>query len=139
MAFDPSWYFFLEKPSGQLPVNIRLFVPRFRFFCMIFKPNCLPLSPEIPGSFIFFPGFRDKKYQSKTKRGQMPKWTGRLCAIWIRINRARRLGVRIYNSWSFPFSPKYLTRLVMCIHVKLYLVHIYCFMLAFISTWPLEK
>ena len=37
-------------------------------------------------------------------------WTGRLCSIWIRINRARRLGVRIYNSWSFPFSPKYLTR-----------------------------
>jgi hypothetical protein len=30
----------------------------------------------VPGSFIFVPGFRDKKYQSKTKRGQMPKWTG---------------------------------------------------------------
>jgi hypothetical protein len=33
----------------------------------------------VPGSFIFVPGFRDKKYQSKTKRGQMPivstKWT----------------------------------------------------------------
>jgi hypothetical protein len=24
----------------------------------------------VPGSFIFVPGFRDKKYQSKTKRGQ---------------------------------------------------------------------
>jgi hypothetical protein len=30
----------------------------------------------VPGSFIFVPGFQDKKYQSKTKRGQMPKWTG---------------------------------------------------------------
>ena len=30
----------------------------------------------VPGSFIFVPGFRDKKYQSKTKHGQMPKWTG---------------------------------------------------------------
>jgi hypothetical protein len=30
----------------------------------------------VPGSFIFVPGFRDKKYQSKTKCGQMPKWTG---------------------------------------------------------------
>jgi hypothetical protein len=33
----------------------------------------------VPGSFIFVPGFQDKKYQSKTKRGQMPKastkWT----------------------------------------------------------------
>jgi hypothetical protein len=28
----------------------------------------------VPGSFIFVPGFWDKKYQSKTKRGQMPKW-----------------------------------------------------------------
>jgi hypothetical protein len=27
--------------------NIWLFVPRFRFFCVIFKPNCLPLSSEI--------------------------------------------------------------------------------------------
>jgi hypothetical protein len=25
----------------------------------------------VPGSFIFVPGFRDKKYQSKTKHGQM--------------------------------------------------------------------
>jgi hypothetical protein len=25
----------------------------------------------VPGSFIFVPGFRDKKYQSKTKRGSL--------------------------------------------------------------------
>jgi hypothetical protein len=30
----------------------------------------------LPGSFIFIPGFPDKKYQLKTKRGKMPKWTG---------------------------------------------------------------
>jgi hypothetical protein len=28
----------------------------------------------VPGSFIFVPGFRDKKYQSKTKRGQMARF-----------------------------------------------------------------
>jgi hypothetical protein len=28
----------------------------------------------VPGSFIFIPGFRDKKYQSKTKRGQMARF-----------------------------------------------------------------
>jgi hypothetical protein len=28
----------------------------------------------VPGSFIFVPGFRDKKYQLKTKRGQMARF-----------------------------------------------------------------
>ena len=28
----------------------------------------------VPGSFIFVPGFRDKKYQSKMKRGQMARF-----------------------------------------------------------------
>ena len=28
----------------------------------------------VPGSFIFVPGFRDKKYQSKTKHGQMARF-----------------------------------------------------------------
>jgi hypothetical protein len=28
----------------------------------------------VPGSFIFVPGFRNKNYQSKTKRGQMAQF-----------------------------------------------------------------
>jgi hypothetical protein len=28
----------------------------------------------VPGSFISVPGFRDKNYQSKTKRGQMAQF-----------------------------------------------------------------
>ena len=28
----------------------------------------------VPGSFIFVPRFRDEKYQSKTKRGQMARF-----------------------------------------------------------------
>ena len=76
--------------------NIRLFVPQFRFFCVVFKPNCLPLSSEIFRMICYVKdreirmmnwymvllfSFRDnnkkeKKYQSKTKLGQMSKWTG---------------------------------------------------------------
>ena len=44
----------------------------------------------VPGSFIFVPGFRDKKYQSKTKRGQMARFlkkyltkNNKLCILLI--------------------------------------------------------
>ena len=44
----------------------------------------------VPGSFIFVPGFRDKKYQSKTKCGQMARFlkkylskNNKLCILLI--------------------------------------------------------
>jgi hypothetical protein len=72
--------------------NIRLFVPRFCIFCVIFMPNCLPLSSEIFRMICYvkdgeiqmmnwylvllfsFLGSEIKKYQSKTKRGQMARF-----------------------------------------------------------------
>ena len=39
----------------------------------------------VPGSFIFVLGFRNKKYQSKMKHGQMPKmdWDNEQICHWL--------------------------------------------------------
>jgi hypothetical protein len=76
----------------------------------------------VPGSFIFVPGFRDKKYQSKTKRGQMPKWTGIMnkfatgkqpWAWWEYVQVFRGMFVKLgitgkessaFGSFAFPYG-----------------------------------
>jgi hypothetical protein len=41
----------------------------------VFSVRLLNTNNElVPGSFIFVPGFRDKKYQSKTKHSQMAQF-----------------------------------------------------------------
>ena len=59
----------------------------------------------VPGSFIFIPGFRDKKYQSKTKRGQTVVGLGEYVQVFIGM--FVKLGITgkessVFGGFTFP-------------------------------------
>ena len=110
--------------------NIRLFISLLHDFLSqivsLYLPNDMLCKrwrntndELVPGSFIFVPGLRDKKYQSKTKRGQMPKWTGimnkfatgKQLGEYVQVFRGMfvKLGITgkessAFGSFPFPFG-----------------------------------
>jgi hypothetical protein len=70
------------KPTEFLSQIVSLYLPN-DILCKKWRNTNDEL---VPGSFIFVPGFRDKKYQSKTKRGQMARFLKKYLSktIWLK-------------------------------------------------------
>jgi hypothetical protein len=66
----------------------------------------------VPGSFIFVPGFRDTKYQSKTKRGQMARFlkkylskNNKLCILLIlEIQALKWCNIYLTDIWFKSYT-----------------------------------